>query len=62
METHYKAEHVHLPILECFILDDEEIDNVICVKYKCHNFSLWKKYLDMALGGEGISFWCQILK
>ena len=28
METHYKAEHVHLPIPECFILDDEEIDNV----------------------------------
>ena len=29
METHYKAEHVHLKIPECFILDDEEIDNVI---------------------------------
>ncbi len=28
METHYKAEHVHLPILECFILVDEKIDNV----------------------------------
>jgi hypothetical protein len=29
MEAHYKAEHVHLTIPECFILDDEEIDNVI---------------------------------
>jgi hypothetical protein len=28
METHYKAEHVHLPISEYFILDDEEIDKV----------------------------------
>ncbi len=29
METHFKAEHVDLPILECFIPDDEEIDEVI---------------------------------
>ncbi len=28
METYYKAEHVHLLIPECFILDDEEIDKV----------------------------------
>ena len=28
MKTHYKAKHVHLPIPECFILDDEEIDKV----------------------------------
>jgi len=28
METHYKAEHVHLQIPECFILDDGEIDKV----------------------------------
>jgi len=34
METHYKAEHVHLPIPECFILDDEEITSF------CHNFLL----------------------
>ena len=27
MET-YKTEHVHSPIPECFILDDEEIDKV----------------------------------
>ena len=28
METHYKAEHVHSPIPEYFILDNEEIDKV----------------------------------
>ncbi len=28
METRYKSEHVHLPIPEYFILDDEEIDKV----------------------------------
>ncbi len=28
METHYKDEHVHLPIPECFIIDDVEIDKV----------------------------------
>ncbi len=50
METHYKAEHVHLPIPECFIHDDEEIDNVS--QLICQNFLLWKKYLDMALGGR----------
>jgi len=37
-----------------------------CIMYKLdildHNFLLWKKNLDMALGGEGICFWCQILK
>ena len=29
MEINYKAEHVHLPIPEYFIHDDEEIDIVI---------------------------------
>ena len=28
MEINYKAEHVHLPIPEYFIHDDEEIDKV----------------------------------
>ena len=28
METHYKAEHLHLSIPERFILDDEEMDKI----------------------------------
>ena len=40
METYYKTEHVHLPILECFILDDEEIYKVSRLIFKSFLFSI----------------------
>jgi hypothetical protein len=40
METYYKTEHVHLPILECFILDDEEIYKVSRLIFKSLLFSI----------------------
>ena len=39
MET-YKTEHVHSPIPECFILDDEEIDKVSQIILKSLLFSI----------------------
>jgi hypothetical protein len=40
METHYKVEHLHLPIPECFILNNEEIDKVSRLFFKSLLFSI----------------------